>query len=108
MMTMKKISVLAILLGGAWVAATGTAQADAVTNAKAAELSLHRVERLVILKKVDETYQSRFTGLEVTPIAHSADTDPAYEATLRQGAGADGTFKSGSIRISPAVFGVRA
>lgn len=94
---MGKLSMIAFAVAGVWITATGTASADAITNAKAAELSLHRVERLVILKKIEDTYQSRFTDLAVTPVAHQADTDPAFQSLLRQGAGADGTFKSLNI-----------
>lgn len=91
---MKTISILTILLCSTWAAASSAARADAITNAKAAELSLHRVERLVTLKKVDESYQSKFSGLAVTPVTHTSDTDPAYESLLKQSPGADGTLKS--------------
>jgi hypothetical protein len=74
--------------------------AHGVTNAKAAELSLHRVERLVILRKIEDSFQSKPQSIKVEAIAHQNEEDPSFKATIYQVAGADGTQKSIEIVLN--------
>lgn len=67
------------------------AQAAKIALAKAAELGVHRVERLVTLKKIDETFLSKFQSVEIVSLTQSAPTDPAFKATASQVPGPDGT-----------------
>lgn len=72
----------------------GAAWAHEVPAAKAAELALHRVERLVILRKIEEPFQSKFKNLRLEPIAHQNEDEPSFKATVFQYPGVDGTQKS--------------
>lgn len=67
------------------------AKAQDITLAKVAELACHRVERLVTLKKIDESFLYNFQGLEVTPLQPKQPTDPAYKALVNLLPGADGS-----------------
>ena len=81
---------------------SASAFADPVTLAKAAELALHRVERLVILKKIEDSFQSKPKTLKVVAIAHQTPDDPAYKASILELPGADGTQKSVDIIMNEA------
>ena len=83
------------------ILASSLAQADdAVTNAKAAELALHRLERLVILKKVEASFQSKLQDIAVAPLTHPTPDDPSFKVTLGQFPGADGTQKKLEIILN--------
>jgi len=69
---------------------SGMAQAANVSLAKAAELGVHRVERLVTLKKIDETYMSKFMSVAIEGLTQNAPTDPAFKVTAAQVPGPDG------------------
>lgn len=69
----------------------GTAQAAKLSLAKAAELGVHRVERLVTLKKIDETFLHKFQSAEIVSLTQNAPTDPAFKVTAAQVPGPDGT-----------------
>lgn len=84
---MKKITLVTMLILGAQ---TSLAQAANIALAKAAELSVHRVERLVTLKKIEEPFMSKFSGVEIEALKQSKPTDPAFKATASQVAGPDG------------------
>src|SRR5438105_2992967 len=73
------------------------AHAHGVTLVKAAELSLHRVERLVILNKLDAGFQTLIKGLSVVELAHQTEEDPSFKTVITQYAGNDGTAKSVEI-----------
>ena len=77
-----------------------SAYANLISNAKAAELSLHRVERLVILKKIEESFQSRPKSLSLVLLPHNNETEPVFKATLTQYPAADGTSKSLDILLN--------
>ena len=68
-----------------------SAQADTIPNAKAAELNLHRIERLVILKKIDAAYETNFKGLVLADETPTKPGDPSFKVTSSEVAGADGT-----------------
>ncbi len=55
-----------------------------VTNAKAAELALHRVERLVILKKIEEGFQYKVKSFTLELVPHQNEEEPSFKATLFQ------------------------
>ena len=72
---------------------------EAVTQSHAAELVLHRIERLVILRRIDKTFQTNFSRLLVEPRIPQAPTDPAFVVRSFQVAGEDGTSKSVEISL---------
>jgi hypothetical protein len=57
--------------------------AQSITALKAAELSCHRVERLVLQKKIDKTYLSKFQKLTVIPL-HDDPNGGAFAVTAYQ------------------------
>lgn len=65
---MKLQNFLAPVLALAFALAPLTSHAENVSIAKAAELSCHRIERLVILKKIDSDYLNKLYALEVSPV----------------------------------------
>ncbi len=69
---------------------TNFAQAAPLALAKAAELGVHRVERLVTLKKIDETFVSKFQSIEIEALSPAKPTDPAFKVTVAQYTGPDG------------------
>jgi len=62
-----------------------------IAPARAAELSSHRIERLVNLKKIDGTFISKLHTIELQKLTKNQVTDPAYLSTVSQYAGTDGT-----------------
>ncbi len=74
-----------------------TALAHEVSNAKAAELSLHRVERLVILRKIEEGFETKARNLALSLIPHDDEAEPSFQATVSQWPGTDGTQRSVEI-----------
>ena len=84
---MKNIAVLTMLVIGVQ---TNVAQAASISLAKAAELGVHRVERLVTLKKIEEPFVGKFQSVEIEALSASKPTDPAFKVTVAQYAGPDG------------------
>lgn len=68
--------------------------ADKVSQAKAAELALHRVERLVILKKIEESFLFQPLRLNLVRLDPQTESDPVFRATLEQFPAIDGTQKN--------------
>lgn len=64
---------------------------SAVAQARAAELSSHRIERLVNLKKIDSNFISKLKSIEIQRLNQSQVTDPLFLSTVSQYEGADGT-----------------
>lgn len=62
-----------------------------VTLGKVAELSCHRLERLVTLGKISESFLTKLNSLQVAKLQQSKPTDPVYKVTATQYAGADGS-----------------
>ena len=87
---MKSLIVLASSLG----MAISTAHAAPVNNAKAAELNLHRIERLVILKKIEASYQTNYRAMIVQKLTVQNPGDPSYKVTSAEVPGANGTAKT--------------
>lgn len=68
--------------------------AQAVAPAKALELALHRLEKLVILKKIDASFQTKMKSMKIELIAHATSADPSYKTTIYQLQGSDGSSKA--------------
>jgi hypothetical protein len=64
---------------------------SAVAQARAAELSSHRIERLVNLKKIDSNFIAKLKSIEIQRLNQSQVTDPLFLSTVSQYEGADGT-----------------
>lgn len=84
---MKNLALFTILILGTQ---TNFAQAQSIALAKAAELSVHRVERLVTLKKIEEAFMSKFSGVVIEALKQAKPTDPAFKAIASQVPGPDG------------------
>lgn len=82
---MKKILVLIPLLISSSHAATP------VSRARAAELALHRIENLVILKKIQPSHVARLRSLSLTTLTRTIEDDPAYLVIASQYPAADGS-----------------
>jgi hypothetical protein len=67
------------------------AKAEEIGLAKVAELACHRVERLVTLKKIDESFLHNQFSIQPSVLNASAPTDPAFKAVVSQVPGADST-----------------
>ena len=84
---MKKVIALSMLMFGAQM---HYAQAASISLAKAAELGVHRVERLVTLKKIDASFVDKFQSIEIEALSAPKPTDPAFKVTAGQVPGPDG------------------
>ena len=60
------------------------ARAETVTLAKAAELTCHRIERLVTLKKIPDTFLNRLYSVQVQAVPAQKPTDPAFRSVSTQ------------------------
>lgn len=74
--------------------------AGPVTQAKAAELTLHRIERLVVLKKIEEAFQNKLHSLKLERIDHQGVDQPALKATVYQGPAADGSQRAVEVILT--------
>jgi len=73
--------------------------APAVSRARAAELALHRIENLVILKKIQPTHVARMRSLSLSVLNRKTDEEPAFLATAIQFPAADGSASSIQIPL---------
>lgn len=90
---MKKIGLILLLA----TSAASTAFAEAISLSKAAELSCHRIERLVTLKKIDESFMNNLGTVSVTAQKQAQPTDPAFKVMISLYPGADG--KSAQLQL---------
>ena len=88
---MKFLNALIAILA---VANSAGAQAETMSQSKAIELSLHRIERLVALKRIDATFLTQLKGLNVKTLAHQTPEQPSYQVQALQVEGADHTQKT--------------
>ena len=79
-----------ILTAIALIAVPRLAMAQA-SLAEAAELSLHRIERLVDVKKIDKSYRDQLQEVSIVRLPQSVSSDPAFKAVGSQVSGQDGT-----------------
>ncbi len=93
---MKSSSLIVTVILTAFAAQTSQAGAP-VNRARAAELGLHRLENLVILKKVQPTHLARLKSLALSVLPHTTDDEAAYQVVASQYPAADGTQSSVSI-----------
>lgn len=70
---------------------TSFAQAATAPFARIIELSSHRIEKLVNLKKIDASFMSKLHTIEVEKLADAGAGEPQFVSTVSQFAGADGT-----------------
>lgn|GEM_PF-602515 len=70
------------------------ASAHDTSRAKAAELGLHRIERLVILRKINASFQTQTETLSIQLLQQRQPTDPFFKATITQGKAADGSQRT--------------
>lgn len=66
-------------------------EASGVTLGKVAELGCHRLERLVTLGKIDESFLTKLNSLQVTKLSPTKPTDPSFSVVATQYTGADGS-----------------
>jgi len=94
-----KLFMSTILSAASLMAVLGSqvAFSHGVTKAKAAELSLHRVERLVTLKKIDASFLTKAESLAIESIPHENEEDPSFRATISQVKVGDGPAKKVEI-----------
>jgi hypothetical protein len=72
-MKMKIVMILAAL------ALASTANAARISTGNAGELGAHRIEKLVLLKKIPNSFTSQFKGLEVKSITPGGVGLPSFE-----------------------------
>jgi hypothetical protein len=65
--------------------------AASVALGKVAELSCHRLERLVTLEKINETFLTKLVSLQIIKLSPVKPTDPSYKVIASQVAGSDGS-----------------
>ena len=87
---MKK-TLFTIILASFGIAQAQTAPLATMTLAKAVELGCHRIERLVTLKKIDESFLRNLGTMSVVPMTAAQPTDPSFKVVASQYPGADGT-----------------
>lgn len=63
---------------------SSVAKAAAVPNLTAGELSAHKVEKLITLKKLDASFQKNFKGLEVVNLQGGGKGKPTFKVILSQ------------------------
>lgn len=66
------------------VASISSAAQARISNGTAAELGTHRVEKLVLLKKVPTTFREQFLGIEVRSINPGGGGKPSFEVIASQ------------------------
>lgn len=77
-------AIVSLIAGLAITASASTVLAARIANGNAAELAAHRVEKLVLLKKVPDTYQKNFKGYEVRQITPGGVNVPSFEVIVSQ------------------------
>jgi hypothetical protein len=75
------------------------ARAEVITAIKAAELACHRIDRLVVLKKIDKNYLSKFQKLELVELPANDASGGKFAATSFQTAPHHGAALSISILL---------
>jgi hypothetical protein len=109
---MKRILVTCIL--SLVTVGAGAHEADATGKAKAAELAAHRIDRLVSLNKIDASFNTKISKIEVSLITNAApayyrvlvsQTTPAQGTPLQVELLEDELGKALSFKVIPGVTG---
>ncbi|MFA6239127.1 MAG: hypothetical protein WC635_17440 [Bacteriovorax sp.] len=82
------ISLVFVSLSNSVLLAADTAS---VTLGKVVELGCHRLERLVTLGKIDESFLTKINSIQITKLQPTKPTDPSFKVVVTQYSGADGT-----------------
>lgn len=77
-------AILSLIVGLGITASGSTVLAARIANGNAAELAAHRIEKLVLLKKVPAAFQNQFLGLEVKQITPGGPNRPSFEVIASQ------------------------
>ena len=83
--------ILGVYWGLLYFMAPVHADGDEVAPAKAAEFSLHRIENLVILKKIDKTFVTQFKGFSLIVLEQAQPEDPRFRILAEQFPAQDGS-----------------
>lgn len=78
---------------------TAFASAEVISSVKAAELACHRVDRLVVLKKIDKSYLSKFQKLSLVELAANHPSGGKFSVTTYQNASNSGNPLSLTILL---------
>lgn len=90
-----KLTKTSIVLSLLTLSSANFAFAEATAKGKVAELGLHRLERLVTLKKIEATFQTKSISLSVESlVAPNPAVDPSFKVSIAQGKATDGTQKT--------------
>lgn len=81
---------------------THTLYASAVTSGEVAELAAHRLEHLVSMGKLEETFLTKFSTLEIIKLEVTAQKGPAFKVIATQYAGADGISNAVELMMNEA------
>lgn len=95
---MKSLSALFLAL----VTTISFAQHDhggSFTNAKAAEISSHRIGRLVDTGKISESFLLNMQQIDVVALPHSSASEPAYQVNVKQSPGQNGKLSELKILL---------
>lgn len=88
------VGVTALVLG------SSTVYAHEVKNGQAVELVLHRLERLIDLKKItDEDFRTKIKSVSLEPIPHQNEEDPSFKGTIFLYPPSDPSQKQKSVEI---------
>lgn len=82
---MKKLFLMASIL------LANVTYAETASQARIGELTSHRIERLVNLKKIDGSFISKLRTIEVQKLPTGNAGDPTFLSVVSQFAGSDGT-----------------
>jgi hypothetical protein len=77
-LTFKSIIVVVLALS------VNIAMAEEIALARAAELACHRIERLVTLRKVEESYLNNFSSLKIDLLTQETPEAPRFKVTGKQ------------------------
>ena len=89
---MRKFILLSVMFGQ--LALLENSFGETVSVAKGAELSLHRVERLVVLKKIDLAFQSMLKNLFIEVVPQENPGEAFFNVTVKQFPAADGNTRN--------------
>lgn len=91
---------LMISLGLGLILLNQAMAAESVSAAKAAELTCHRIERLVTLKKIPDTFLNRTYSIQLQAIPAAKPTDPAFRTVSSQVPAANGQAQQIEVILS--------